>query len=65
MYCLCSDESHDDIMKKQRLNPLPFDLMIAAYTGCAEGCGSCIEELQVRFDMECAASDSTTLTEAR
>lgn len=52
MYCLCSDESHDDIMAKQRFDPMPFDVMIAKYTGCAEGCGSCIDELRERFDAE-------------
>ena len=64
MYCLCSDESHDDIMRKQRLDPLPFDLMINAYTKCAEGCGSCIEALRERFEMEYSESDVATSAEA-
>lgn len=64
MYCLCSDESHDDIMEKQRLNPLPFERMIETYTGCAQGCGSCIPELRERFEVECcAAADAMTLIE--
>jgi NAD(P)H-nitrite reductase large subunit len=63
VYCLCSDESHDSIMDKQRLKPLPFELMIATYTRCSEGCGSCIEELRQRFDAEFPSMHSPTSTE--
>jgi len=64
MYCLCSDESHDDIMSKQRLDPLPFHLMIDAYTKCAEGCGSCMEALRERFEMEYSEAHMATSVEA-
>jgi len=65
VYCLCSDESHDDIMMKQRLEPLPFDLMISTYTACRNGCGSCIDELREKFESEFSTNDFTTNAEAK
>lgn len=59
MYCICSDKSHDDIMKQQRLDPLPFDSMISTYTCCTEGCGSCLEDLRALFEMEYPMVHST------
>lgn len=45
LYCLCSERSFDSILKLQRHAPLPFDRLIATYTGCRSGCGSCIDTL--------------------
>jgi len=45
-YCVCSNETFEQIADKQRLNPLPFDEMLRFYTGCLDGCGTCIEDLR-------------------
>ncbi len=45
MYCLCSDQSFDNILWKQANSPLPREKMIEQYTRCNEGCGSCTEAL--------------------
>jgi len=45
MYCLCSNSSFDDILERQRVAPLPRTEMINRHTGCAQGCGSCIDAL--------------------
>lgn len=45
-YCICSNLSFDGIVKKQRAHPLPFQDMLARYTSCQQGCGSCIESLR-------------------
>jgi bacterioferritin-associated ferredoxin len=46
VYCMCSNASFDSIIKKQRAHPLPFEEMLAQYTSCRQGCGSCIESLR-------------------
>ena len=46
MYCLCSNASFDSIIAKQRARPLIFEEMLAQYTSCRRGCGSCIEPLR-------------------
>lgn len=46
MYCLCSDSSFDDILSRQRNDPLPLDQMIKCYTRCNSGCGTCIPALR-------------------
>lgn len=51
MYCICSNKSFDDILSQQRADPLPLDQMIAHYTSCSSGCGSCIEALRAEAEM--------------
>ena len=45
MYCLCSNASFDEILDRQRHEPLSRDEMIERHTGCAKGCGSCVDAL--------------------
>lgn len=48
MFCICSQLSLDDILKRQLEEPLPFSEMIEFYTSCRTGCGSCIPTLRAR-----------------
>lgn len=51
MYCLCSNSSFDDILERQRIEPLSRAEMIERHTGCAQGCGSCIDALLAEAEM--------------
>lgn len=51
MYCLCSNASFDEILERQRDEPLPGKEMIERHTGCANGCGSCIDALLAEAEM--------------
>jgi len=44
-YCLCSAMSYEEILTKQKNNPLEFTKFIDQYTDCNRGCGSCIDNL--------------------
>jgi|GEM_PF-3799419 len=50
MYCICSNKSLDEIVLAQKTKALPFEQAIDKYTSCNAGCGSCINEIYVRFD---------------
>jgi bacterioferritin-associated ferredoxin len=51
VYCLCSNASFDEIFDRQRNAPLPCKEMIERHTGCAKGCGSCIDALLAEAEM--------------
>jgi hypothetical protein len=51
MYCLCSNKSFDEILELQEANPVSADEMIAKYTECLGGCGSCINALKAEAEM--------------
>jgi bacterioferritin-associated ferredoxin len=51
MYCLCSNKSFDEILELQEANPVSPDEMIAKYTDCLGGCGSCINALKAEVEM--------------
>lgn len=51
MYCLCTNASFDEILERQRHEPLPSREMIECHTGCAKGCGSCIDALLAEAEM--------------
>ena len=46
-YCFCSEMSYQDMLEKQKKNPLTFNNFIDKYTHCNQGCGSCIENLYI------------------
>ena len=52
MYCLCSEKSLEAILAQQRSRPLPLQEMLAEYTSCLTGCGSCIPVLRQRLEEE-------------
>lgn len=51
MYCLCSNASFDEILERQRDEPLCGKEMIERHTGCTKGCGSCIDALLADAEM--------------
>jgi bacterioferritin-associated ferredoxin len=51
MFCICSNSSFDEILELQRDKPLSRENMIAQYTGCSKGCGSCIAALIAEAEM--------------
>lgn len=51
MYCLCSNKSFDEIFELQEANPVSMDEIIALYTNCLDGCGSCINALKTEAEM--------------
>lgn len=51
MYCICSNASFDEILERQRHQPLPRDEMIERHTGCTKGCGSCVDALLAEAEM--------------
>lgn len=52
MYCICSEKSIDQILAEQKAQPLPLDELLAQYTSCLAGCGSCIELIAGRLREE-------------
>lgn len=52
MYCICSEKSIDQILAEQKAQPLPLDELLARYTSCFAGCGSCIEPITERLKEE-------------
>ncbi len=44
-YCFCSEMKYENILEKQKNNPLTFMQFINEYTNCNHGCGSCIDNL--------------------
>lgn len=51
MYCLCSNASFDEILERQRNEPLSCLEMIQRHTACTKGCGSCIDALLAEAEM--------------
>jgi hypothetical protein len=51
MYCLCSNKSFDEIFELQEKNPVSAEDMIAIYTNCLDGCGSCINALKIEAEI--------------
>ncbi|MCE5361050.1 (2Fe-2S)-binding protein [Candidatus Igneacidithiobacillus taiwanensis] len=45
-YCCCSAATFQEILARQRAQPLPFMELLMVHAGCGSGCGSCIEELE-------------------
>lgn len=46
-YCFCSEMKYENILEKQKNNPLAFTRFIDEHTSCNQGCGSCIENLYI------------------
>lgn len=46
-YCYCSESTFCQIRDKQLANPLSTNEVIQKYTRCLDGCGSCIEDLEI------------------
>ncbi|MEW6611592.1 MAG: (2Fe-2S)-binding protein [Pseudomonadota bacterium] len=45
-YCCCSEASFNEILARQRAEPLPFMDLTMVHAACGSGCGSCLEELE-------------------
>ena len=45
-YCCCSEATFNEILARQRAEPLPFMELIMVHAGCGTGCGSCLEDLE-------------------
>jgi bacterioferritin-associated ferredoxin len=50
MFCLCSNKSFDEIFELQQRHPVSTEEMIAKYTDCLVGCGSCISALKAEAE---------------
>ena len=59
MYCLCSNKSFDEIFKLQEANPVSIGEMIAKYTECLNGCGTCITPLKAEVALRDLRRQST------
>jgi bacterioferritin-associated ferredoxin len=44
-YCFCSEMSNQEILQKQKENPLDFIQFLEQHTSCNKGCGSCVGDL--------------------